>query len=106
MLADPSVRAEAALSVVQIAICFRPLKQRRDGGVRKVMADNTDQPSFSAEKHGKNLEDAGFVTLWQVAGPYEQKGKDYSELFNIPFAPKMEMRGRSTAKPARQRQSG
>jgi hypothetical protein len=25
--------------------------------------------------------------MWQVAGPYEQQGKNYSDLFDIPFAP-------------------
>jgi len=90
MLADPSVRAEAALSVVQIADML-PSAQAGDAmaAVRKVMADNTDPAIISSaeEAREKIWKMSGFVTLWQVAGPYEQKGKDYSELFNIPFGP-------------------
>jgi hypothetical protein len=30
---------------------------------------------------------AGFISAWQIAGPYQQAGKDYSELFDIAFPP-------------------
>ena len=30
---------------------------------------------------------SGFVTTWEVAGPYEQQGKSFEALFDIPFAP-------------------
>jgi HEAT repeat protein len=90
MLDDPSVKAEAALSVIQITDML-PSTQAGEAmaAVRKVMADSTDPAIISSaeEARKKIWKMSRFVTVWQVAGPYEQKGKDYSELFNIPFGP-------------------
>jgi HEAT repeat protein len=90
MLNDPSVKAEAAQSVIQIAdslAASRP--EEAVAALTKVLAGNTD-PSIlaSAEEARKKIwKTLGYVTRWEVAGPYEQQGKDFSELFDIPFAP-------------------
>jgi HEAT repeat protein len=91
MLDDPSVKAEAAQSVVQIANALAATRpEEAVAALTKVLADHDADPAIlsSAEEARKKIwKMSGFVTLWQVAGPYEQQGKDFSALFDIPFAP-------------------
>jgi HEAT repeat protein len=90
MLDDPSVKAEAAQAVIRIANSLPPGQaEEAEVALAKVLAVNTDPAtSSSAEEARKKVSRmAGYVTLWQVAGPYEQQGKNFSDLFDIPFAP-------------------
>jgi hypothetical protein len=89
-LDDPAVRAEASLAVVQVARALaaaypdealaalkRLAAKADDAGVKKQAGDLVQQ----IEKSGD------FITSWQVTGPYEEAGKDYIALFDIPFPP-------------------
>jgi HEAT repeat protein len=91
MLDDPSVKAEAAQSVIQIADSLAATRpEEAVAALTKVLADNNTDPAIlspAQEARKKIWKMLGYVTLWQVAGPYEQQGKDFSELFEIPFAP-------------------
>ena len=57
--------------------------------MRKVVAVSPDaETRQAAQTVLKQIEaTAGYVTAWQVAGPYRQDGKDYAALFDIAFAP-------------------
>jgi HEAT repeat protein len=90
MLDDPEVKAEAPQAVIQIANALAATRpEEAVAALTKVLADNTDPVILSSarEARKKIWKMSGFVTLWQVAGPYEQQGKDFSTLFEIPFAP-------------------
>jgi HEAT repeat protein len=90
MLDDPAVQAEAAQSVILIA---QPLAatgpEEAAAALTKVLAVITDPATQASalEARKKIWKMSGYVTLWQVAGPYQQQGKNFSELFDIPFAP-------------------
>jgi HEAT repeat protein len=90
MLDDTAVQAEAAQSVILIA---QPLATTRPdeaaAALTKVLAVITDLTTQASalEARKKIWKMSGYVTLWQVAGPYQQEGKTFSELFDIPFAP-------------------
>ena len=90
MLDDPIVKAEAAQAVIQISSAL-PAAQAEEAAVAltKVLASNPDPAiqSSAEEARKKILKMSGYVTQWQVSGPYEQQGKNFSELFDIPFAP-------------------
>jgi HEAT repeat protein len=90
MLDDPSVNAEAAQSVIQIADSLATTRpEEAVAALTKVLAGNTDPAILSAagEARKKIWKMSGYITLWEVAGPYEEQGKDFSALFDIPFAP-------------------
>jgi HEAT repeat protein len=90
MLEDPAVKAEAAQSVLQLAGTLAATHPKEAGeALNKALAVITDPATLSAAKEvqKKIWSTSGYVTLWQVAGPYEQQGKDYLDLFDIPFAP-------------------
>jgi hypothetical protein len=90
MLNDPAVKAEAAQAVIQIAGSIAATQPEEAGEALKKVLSVTADPATQAaaqEVQKKIWKTTGFVTLWQVAGPYEQQGKGYSELFDILFAP-------------------
>jgi HEAT repeat protein len=90
MLDDPSVKAEAAPAVIQIADSLAATRpEEAVAALTKVLAGNPDPAIVaSAEELRKKIwKSLGYVTLWQMAGPYEQQGRDFSALFDIPFAP-------------------
>jgi len=89
-LDDAAVRAEASLAVLQVARALagtypdeacaalkRLAAKAEDAGVKKQADDVLQQ----IEKSGD------FIASWQVAGPYEEAGKDYIALFDMPFPP-------------------
>ena len=90
MLDDPVVKAEAAQAVIQIAEALpADGAEEAAAALTKVLASNPDPSiqSSAEEARKKILKMSGYVTQWQVSGPYEQQGKNFSELFDIPFAP-------------------
>ncbi|HTA31676.1 MAG TPA: HEAT repeat domain-containing protein, partial [Candidatus Cybelea sp.] len=90
MLDDVEVRAEAAQAVLQIAQSIAAVQTEESAAaLTKVLAVASDAATQAAaqEARKKIWSLSGFVTLWQMAGPYQQQGKNYSELFDIPFAP-------------------
>jgi len=90
MLDDPAVKAEAAQAVIQIAGSIAAAHPEEAGEALKNVLAHVSDPAMQAsaqEVQNKIWKTSGFVTAWQVAGPYEQQGKGYAELFDIPFAP-------------------
>jgi len=90
MLNDPAVQAEAAQSVITIAQSLAATQPDEAGAaLTKALAAVTDPATQASaiEARKKIWKMSGFVTRWQVAGPYQQQGKNFSELFDIPFAP-------------------
>jgi HEAT repeat protein len=90
MLDDPAVKAEAAQSVLLLAqslAATRPYEAA--AALSKVLAVTADPalqaPVLKARQEIWKTSDC--ITLWQVAGPYQLQGKNYSDLFDIPFAP-------------------
>ncbi|HEY3861818.1 MAG TPA: HEAT repeat domain-containing protein [Verrucomicrobiae bacterium] len=90
MLEDPAVKNEAAQSVIQIAGLLAGSDPKEAGlALDKVAATTTDPATkASAQEIQKKIwQNTGYITVWQMAGPYEQEGKNYSQLFDISFAP-------------------
>ncbi len=90
MIEDAPVRAEAAQSALVIAQSIAATRPEEAGAaLTKIMALATDPATQSSalEARKKIWKMTGFVTIWQVAGPYQQQGKNFSELFDMPFAP-------------------
>jgi HEAT repeat protein len=90
MLHDSSVKAEATQAVIQLAdVLSTNHPEEALAALKKVLSDETDPAILSAvgEARKKIWKMSGYITLWQGAGPYEEKGKDFSALFDIPFAP-------------------
>jgi len=90
MLDDPAVRAEAAQSVLLLAQSLAATHPyEAAAALSKVLAVTSDpafqEPVLKARQEIWKTSDC--VTLWQVAGPYQQQGKNYADLFDIAFAP-------------------
>jgi HEAT repeat protein len=87
---DEQVKEEAALATVTVA------KEVAAGNVspaqavlERVVAANVK--STTKEQAQKMLEEIqatrSYLANWEVAGPYSEKGKNYSQLFDTPFDP-------------------
>jgi HEAT repeat protein len=90
MLDEDSVRPEAAQAVLQIAPALTDAEPDAAGAaLKKVLAVAVaDDTRVAAEAALKDvLKRSGFITSWQVAGPYLEKDKDYIALFDIAFPP-------------------
>jgi HEAT repeat protein len=90
LLDDPPVKEEAARAVIQIADSLVSTHPEEGAeAIRKVLTVVTDPATEASARAAqkKIWKVSGYVTLWRVAGPYQQQGKDYSALFDIPFAP-------------------
>jgi len=94
-----SLKNEAALAACRIAQKIRTSKgyQLAYDLERIVQADVGDSTKQQAREILQNINKVKFlVTNWQVSGPYVQKGKNHSELFDVRFAPEID--GGSEAK--------
>jgi HEAT repeat protein len=84
------VRQEAALAVLSIAQDVyasngRPVKAALG---QIVASDASSELKEQAQKLLDQMGAAGSYLLdWEVAGPYLEQGKNYSQLFDIPFGP-------------------
>ncbi len=90
MLDESSTRSEAALAVVKIAQAIVGVHTAQaQAALKKVIAAGVeDSTRQAAEGVLRQIEAmASFVTAWQVAGPYEQNGVDFTKLLDTPFAP-------------------
>lgn len=88
LLSDVTVSNEAALAV--IGIC----RKLPEGDASKAALENllargaADQIKQDAQSLLKLMEGrADYLTVWQIAGPYRQAGKNFSALFDIVFPP-------------------
>ena len=89
-LADDAVRAEATAAIVQIALeTAGAHRSAAKAELTRLLATAPDDATRkAAEAALDQLEPAaGYITAWQVAGPYVQDGKNYRALFDIPFPP-------------------
>lgn len=102
LTAEASLQHEAAQAVVELtghlggahpAACKAALQT-----ALKQVTDAERQKSLQARL--QQLEAlADYVTLWQVAGPYQQAGKAYQELFDVVFPPETGEAARVAWKP-------
>ncbi len=90
MLDEAATQLEAAKAVTKIASAL-PYAQSEAAasGLKKVVATTTDADVRKAAETALNEIESGadYITVWQVAGPYLQDGKDYKDLFDIAFPP-------------------
>ena len=89
-LEDGSVRDEAALAAVQIAEqiwgsypdrCRQTMERVLEVSESKRVRDQAEQVLRATQTMN------GYITAWQVAGPYKRAGMNDKELFNVAFAP-------------------
>jgi HEAT repeat protein len=91
-LDDEDLKAEAAAAATTIAeiVYSQDLKAAR-AAMQRVLS--IDVPAFVQEKARKIVKDIdsikAYLADWQVSGPYMQRGKNCSELFDIPFGPEL-----------------
>jgi len=92
-LKDDSVKAEAALSMLQIAAALSGTDSATaKKAIQKALAA-TDNPAVQQKarevlKAVEQMED--FVTVWRVAGPYVKEATGYAQLFEEVFSPERE----------------
>lgn len=87
---DEDAREEAALAAVTIAEAIYASSAKEVGAaLEKIVAANV--ANTTKERAQKTLDEVkavrSYVTDWEVAGPYEEKDKNHSQLFDIAFAP-------------------
>ena len=87
---DKSVQSEAETACVQIAVSLAPghpaeakaaLQRMAAAATSKEVRDRARKALDGMDRY------VGYITVWQVTGPYRQKGKQCRQLFDIPFAP-------------------
>ncbi len=90
LLAEASVKEEAAQAILQIAPATAGAhpKETQTALNRVLEATGSAEVRNQAVVIARQIEQmADYLTAWQVAGPYRETGKDYAALFDIPFAP-------------------
>lgn len=99
---DRSIQGEAESACVQIAVSLssgHPDEARTVLQRMRTAAKSKEVRNLAAKALDTMDQYVGYITAWQVAGPYRQKGKECRRLFDIPFAP--EQPGKKVAwKPA------
>jgi hypothetical protein len=92
-LDDPAVGNEAARAVVKVATAL-PASQALtcEAVLKKALTSSNEEHTRQAVQAALNQVQANsdYLTAWEVAGPYQQKDKDYAALFDIPFPPETE----------------
>lgn len=88
MLGNADVRNEAALAVIGICGGLADADAAK-AALQSVLAANPgDQARMQAQALLKEFEvRAEYLMVWQYAGPYREKGKDFSALFDTVFPP-------------------
>lgn len=92
-LDNPSLKNEAALAACRIAqrIYTSKGRQIKDDLERIAQADVSDSTKRQAREILQSINEIkSFITEWEVSGPYVQKGKNYSALFDVRFAPEID----------------
>ncbi len=87
---DAQVREEAAWAAVTIAgeLYAGHAEMVKPVLERVVAADVRDSTKQQARKTLDEIEAIeSYLVHWEVAGPYVQEGKNYAQLFDIPFGP-------------------
>ena len=89
-LSNPQVRDEAVLATIQIAqsIAGTCPGEAKAAALEIMKTPSNDTVHKQAQVLLKTIERfEDFIVAWQVSGPYLEDGKDYSRIFDIPFAP-------------------
>ena len=89
-LDDPAVRPEAASAAVTIARAIMGAdREAARGAMEKVLALLKSGPVAAEARQILRQIDkfADSITAWRIAEPYSQKGKRYTQLFDIAFEP-------------------
>ncbi len=92
-LTDAPVQPEASLAAIKIAAALPSSEaQNSEKILQTALASATSDSTRQAlEGAIRQIEaNADYISDWQVAGPYSQKGKTYSDLFDIVFPPELE----------------
>jgi len=89
-VSDEQVKEEAALATVAVAKeLYGGQAKPVQAALERVVAVGVRETT--KERAQKILDEIGatrnYLTDWEVAGPYVEKGKNYSQLFDIPFDP-------------------
>jgi len=90
MLDEAAVQLEAAQAITKIANALPYLQaEAATNALAKVLATITDPVARKAPAAALKVIRAGtdYIMAWQAAGPYLQEGKEYKDLFDIPFPP-------------------
>jgi hypothetical protein len=90
LLDDAAVRPEATRAVTQIAgAIWMANQEAASAALTKVLAAAPDEEAKKAANAilQRIHEMSTYITIWQVAGPYMEVGKNYSALFDIAFPP-------------------
>jgi HEAT repeat protein len=91
-LSAPALREEAALATLTIAKEIYPQnRQPAAAALKQVLAAQVGEDlKKQAQQIVEDIESVrSYLTDWQVAGPYMQKGKSCTQLFDIPFGPEL-----------------
>jgi HEAT repeat protein len=90
MLDEAAIQPEASKAVCKIASAL-PYAQgpAAKPALTKVFTTSTDPETKKAAESALKEIDAGadYIVAWQAAGPYFQAGKEYKDLFDMPFPP-------------------
>jgi len=89
-LDDSAVRNEAAQAAVKIAATLPASDSLAcEAALKKALAVSSEAGTRTAvEAALRQIQDTSdYLTKWEVAGPYQQKDKDYTALFDVAFGP-------------------
>ncbi|HUT47072.1 MAG TPA: HEAT repeat domain-containing protein, partial [Sedimentisphaerales bacterium] len=91
-LSAPALKEEAALAVLSIAKEIYPQDGRAAAvALKRVLAAQVSENlRKQAQEFVEEIESVkSYLTDWEVAGPYMQKDKNCTQLFDIPFGPEL-----------------
>jgi hypothetical protein len=89
-MADAAVANEAIAACVKIADALLPASPEEAGAALKELAENAKDPRVRDQAKGAMLKvrkAGGAIKTWLLSGPYLQKDKDGSALFDVAFPP-------------------
>ncbi len=92
-LADKNLKGEAAVAVTTIggAIYKENLKPVRVALMQVIAAEAPENVINQAKQIVKDIDMIkDYLVGWEVCGPYVQEGKNYAQLFDIPFGPEVD----------------
>ncbi len=92
LCADAAVKAEAEAAAIRIAAALLGShRAEAKAALDRLAANGSPATRAEARKALDALDQhVGFITAWQVAGPYRQQGKQCQQLFDIPFPPEQQ----------------
>ena len=92
-LADKNLKGEAAVAVTTIggAIYKDNLKPVRAALMQVIAGEAPENVINQARQIVKDIDMIkDYLVGWEVCGPYVQEGKNYAQLFDIPFGPEVD----------------